>query len=77
MKTETAWLGHYWPAVAGMGIAPAAAEDIVLSIGARGYGPSVEANLADFKKANPDINVEWNKVPDVPNDCRASSMSPR
>ncbi len=57
-------------AVAGMGIAPAAAEDIVLSIGARGYGPSVEANLADFKKANPDINVEWNKVSDVPNDSR-------
>ncbi|MBI1173118.1 extracellular solute-binding protein [bacterium] len=49
---------------------PAFAEDLVLSIGARGYGPAVERNLERFAKANPDIKIEWNKVSDVPGETR-------
>lgn len=49
---------------------PALAEDIVLSIGSRGYGPAVERNFARFAEANPDIKVEWNKVSDVPGETR-------
>lgn len=52
------------------GAGSALATDLVLSIGSRGYGPTVEKNLAGFKQANPDINVSWNKVSDVPNDAR-------
>lgn len=46
------------------------AEDLVMSIGSRGYGGMVEKNIESFKAANPDINVEWNKVSDVPGDSR-------
>lgn len=49
---------------------PALAEDIVLSIGSRGYGPAVERNIARFAEANPDISIEWNKVSDVPGETR-------
>ncbi|RYH11374.1 ABC transporter substrate-binding protein [Tropicimonas sp. IMCC6043] len=49
---------------------PAIAEDLVLSIGSRGYGPAVERNLARYAEANPDINIEWNKVSDVPGETR-------
>lgn len=49
---------------------PALAEDIVLSIGSRGYGPAVERNIARFAEAKPDITVEWNKVSDVPGETR-------
>lgn len=51
-------------------LATATAADLLISVGSRGYGPSVESNLKGFKEAYPDINVEWNKVSDVPNDAR-------
>ncbi len=46
------------------------ASDLVLSIGSRGYGPAVERNLKRFSASNPDINVQWNKVSDVPGETR-------
>ena len=46
------------------------AQDLVLSIGSRGYGAAAERNLAGFKELHPDINVEWNKVSDVPGETR-------
>ena len=49
---------------------PALAADIVLSIGARGYGPAVERNLERFAAVNPDMDVQWNKVSDVPGETR-------
>lgn len=57
-------------ALTGASLTPAAAEDITLSIGSRGYGPSAEKAIKGFEKANPDIHVEWNKVSDVPNESR-------
>jgi len=57
-------------ALIGFGAVEAAAGDLVLSLGSRGYGASAERNLAAFKEANPDINVEWNKVSDVPGETR-------
>lgn len=48
----------------------ATAEDIVLSIGSRGYGAAVVPALASFEAANPDIKVEWLKVSDVPSESR-------
>lgn len=57
-------------AMSAASIAAATAEDLLISVGSRGYGPSVETNLKGFKEAYPDINVEWNKVSDVPNDAR-------
>lgn len=54
----------------GVGASQVAAQDLVLSIGSRGYGAAAERNLAGFKEAHPDINVEWNKVSDVPGETR-------
>ena len=47
----------------------AAAADLVLSIGARGYGTVVERNIEEFAKKS-GISVEWNKVSDVPGETR-------
>ncbi|TNF19876.1 MAG: ABC transporter substrate-binding protein [Rhodobacteraceae bacterium] len=49
---------------------PAVAQDLVLSIGSRGYGPAVERNIASYTAANPGVNIEWNKVSDVPGETR-------
>lgn len=49
---------------------PAASQDLVLSIGSRGYGPAVERNIASYTAANPDVSIEWNKVSDVPGETR-------
>lgn len=57
-------------AITATGPRAATAQDLVLSIGSRGYGPSVEHNLETLKQAHPGINVEWNKVSDVPNESR-------
>ena len=54
----------------GIGASQAVAQDLVLSIGSRGYGATVERNLAGFQEAHPEISVEWNKVSDVPGDTR-------
>ncbi|MCY0094208.1 ABC transporter substrate-binding protein [Hoeflea ulvae] len=50
--------------------AVAAAQELVLSIGSRGYGGMVERNIEAFEAANPDTSVEWLKVSDVPGDSR-------
>lgn len=52
------------------GPTPAAAEDLVISIGSRGYGGMVDRNIEAFTAANPDTTVEWLKVSDVPGDSR-------
>ncbi len=52
------------------GLGSVNAAELLISIGSRGYGPTVEKNLEGFKKAHPDIDVQWNKVSDVPNDAR-------
>lgn len=49
---------------------PSFAEDLVLSIGSRGYGPAVERNIERYNAENPDVNIEWNKVSDVPGETR-------
>ena len=57
---------------------PAVAEDLVLSIGSRGYGPAVERNIESWSAANPEVSIKWNKVSDVPGDTRklyVTSMS--
>lgn len=46
------------------------AEDLVLSIGSRGYGDVVGPAIESFEAANPDIKVEWLKVSDVPSESR-------
>jgi len=46
------------------------AEDLVLSIGPRGYGPVVGPAIESFEAANPDIDVEWLKISDVPSESR-------
>lgn len=46
------------------------AQDLVLSIGSRGYGAAVEPGIASFEAANPGANVEWLKISDVPNESR-------
>lgn len=46
------------------------AEDLVISIGSRGYGAVVEENIKNYEAANPGTNVEWLKVSDVPGDSR-------
>ncbi|PHR20667.1 MAG: hypothetical protein COA37_14910 [Hoeflea sp.] len=46
------------------------AQDLVLSIGSRGYGGMVERNIEAFEAANPGTSVEWLKVSDVPGDSR-------
>lgn len=48
----------------------ASAEDLVLSIGSRGYGQMVEPNIEAFKANNPGMSVDWLKVSDVPGDSR-------
>ena len=48
----------------------ALAQDLVMSIGSRGYGGMVERNIESFQAANPGATVEWNKVSDVPGDSR-------
>ncbi len=57
-------------ALIGLGSLQASAADLVLSLGTRGYGAAAERNLAAFKELHPDIDVEWNKVSDVPNETR-------
>lgn len=52
------------------GAATAFAQDLVMSIGSRGYGGMVERNIESFEAANPGMSVEWNKVSDVPGDSR-------
>lgn len=52
------------------GATGALAQDLVLSIGSRGYGPVVEETIAAFEEVHPDIHVEWNRVSDVPNESR-------
>jgi multiple sugar transport system substrate-binding protein len=47
----------------------AAAADLVLSIGSRGYGAAVQHNL-DALAAEGGPSIEWNKVSDVPNESR-------
>lgn len=54
----------------GLGTVQAMSADLVLSLGSRGYGAAAERNIEAFKAANPDIDVEWNKVSDVPNETR-------
>lgn len=49
---------------------PSFAEDLVLSIGTRGYGPAVERNIERYAAENPDVSIEWNKVSDVPGETR-------
>lgn len=49
---------------------PGFAQDLVLSIGSRGYGPAVERNIESYTAANPDVSIEWNKVSDVPGETR-------
>lgn len=49
---------------------PAFAQDLVLSIGSRGYGPAVERNIERYAAENPDVSIEWNKVSDVPGETR-------
>lgn len=46
------------------------AADLVLSIGSRGYGAAVEPALERFEADNPDIEVEWLKISDVPSESR-------
>lgn len=48
----------------------AIAEDLVLSIGSRGYGAVVGPAIESFETANPDIKVEWLKISDVPSESR-------
>ncbi|WP_050524942.1 ABC transporter substrate-binding protein [Pseudorhodobacter wandonensis] len=48
----------------------ATAQDLVMSIGSRGYGGMVERNIKAFEAANPGTSVEWLKVSDVPGDSR-------
>lgn len=57
-------------ALMALGAVEASAADLVLSLGSRGYGAAAERNLAAFKESHPDIDVEWNKVSDVPNETR-------
>ena len=46
------------------------AEDLVLSIGSRGYGQAVDPAIESFQAANPGVKVEWLKISDVPNESR-------
>ena len=49
---------------------PGFAQELVLSIGSRGYGPAVERNIERYAAENPDVSIEWNKVSDVPGETR-------
>ncbi|MGQ7845814.1 ABC transporter substrate-binding protein [Granulosicoccus sp. 3-233] len=46
------------------------ADDLVLSIGSRGYGAAVGPAIESFEADNPDIKVEWLKISDVPSESR-------
>ncbi len=46
------------------------AQDLVLSIGSRGYGAVVESAIESFEAANPGVSVEWLKISDVPGESR-------
>lgn len=70
MKKNTLSLTMLATAIAFSGSVTAFAEDLVMSIGSRGYGGMVERNIESFQAANPEISVEWNKVSDVPGDSR-------
>lgn len=48
----------------------AVADDLVLSIGSRGYGAAVGPAIESFAADNPDIKVEWLKISDVPSESR-------
>lgn len=47
-----------------------AAQDLVFSIGPRGYGAAVGPGIESFEAANPGVNVEWLKISDVPSESR-------
>jgi len=57
-------------ALAAGGPSLAAAQNLVVSIGPRGYGEVVPHAIAEFEKANPGIKIEWLRVSDVPNETR-------
>lgn len=68
-----------WPVIAASAVAAlvaaftpqkASAEDLVLSIGPRGYGGVVPDAIKSFTADNPDINIEWLKISDVPSESR-------
>ncbi|MCP4383306.1 MAG: extracellular solute-binding protein [Hyphomicrobiales bacterium] len=46
------------------------ADELVLSIGPRGYGGAVPGGIESFVAANPDVEVEWLKISDVPSESR-------
>lgn len=49
------------------------AEDkvkVVLSIGPRGFGEVAPSHLEGFMKTHPNIEIEWLKISDVPNESR-------
>ncbi|MCP4398829.1 MAG: extracellular solute-binding protein, partial [bacterium] len=49
------------------------AEDkvkLVLAIGPRGFGEVAPVHLEAFQEAHPNIEVEWLKISDVPNESR-------
>ena len=46
------------------------AQELVLSIGSRGYGQAVDPAIESFQAANPGVKVEWLKISDVPNESR-------
>ncbi len=46
------------------------AQELVLSIGSRGYGAAVEPAIESFEAANPGVKVEWLKISDVPGESR-------
>nr|WP_306266941.1 ABC transporter substrate-binding protein [Pararhizobium sp. IMCC3301] len=48
----------------------AVAQELVLSIGSRGYGAAVEPAIESFEAANPGVKVEWLKISDVPGESR-------
>lgn len=50
--------------------AQAQSDELVLSIGTRGYGAAVDGALESFKASHPDVDIEWQKVSDVPGESR-------
>lgn len=50
--------------------ASAMAQELVLSIGSRGYGEVVGPAIEAFEAENPGITVEWQKISDVPSESR-------
>ena len=68
MRTRTG--GLLAATLAAMLAAPSPAQELVLSVGPRGYGEAVEPAIESFEAANPGIIVEWLKISDVPNESR-------